>query len=1464
MGVLVLVPLLFYGILRSSKVQTFLAGRLTHYLSTELNAHVLVRGIDISWFMDIELEGLYISDHQYDTLLYVKKIIFDLDKLQYQKKIISINTISLQNPTIRLHKDQSDSLYNFQFLVDYFSSSDTALSTRIKWKASLKGLEIKNSRFSLDNDHYQTVNNQLDYNHLDINRLNINLSKISFLNDSISARINQLSFDEKSGFTLRKMKTDVLFTPTQLNCNNLLIRTDWSNIETDLSFLYDSVSAFNDFVDKVTLKAYLLPSDLDLRDLVFFVPEVQGMKNRFVINGEVDGKISNLKIKDLQVNYGTFSSFHGNIALNGLPLLEETFIQLNIKNFHTNQYDLTSFQLPGGAYLSVPEQLTEMGNITVQGRFTGFYNDFVSYARFKTDIGSVFTDISLKNNSSSGQIEYSGKIRTREFNLGLLLKQQEYFGKVNLTADITGSGLNLDDLLINLDGVVDSLYFKGNTFKEIRISGGILDRRFNGYLQVTDQRLGLDFNGYIDFKTANPVFDFVTSIDHAGLNRLNLVQSDSVMTISTLVKAHFEGLEPDSIRGSLSMDSTVFMMNRSRYFMKRMDFSINPEPGGGKTILLTSDFVNASVKGSYTFDQLEPSLRLYLNRFFPALTGQTDNIVQAKQPAFVFEILLKDSRPFSRMFYPGIGLADNTLITGNYKPDENDVNLKASSSFINIQGISVQNWYMDGLSTPTELQLKTGCLHLNVAENIGLDSLLIATHGKNDTIGFTVTWNNENQQFRNWGDLTGYLSILTPSTFNFNLGKSKTVINDSLWSSAENNMIEIEKNVIRIKNLSYSSGNEQIELNGVVSKDPEDILKITLKHFNISSFDFLTVDQGVDFDGFVNGKLEVLDVFNAPKILSDITINNFAFNKDKLGNAKVITRWESDKQALFAKIDIIHLGNIGEIDPINIYGYYYPMKKENCLDFAIAIKQFNLGSIAGFLSSFSSKFEGIARGNLTLKGNLNKPDLEGIVMVNRGEIRIDYLHTEYSFSDTIELGKNSIRFTDVIARDQSNMNVTINGDIKHDYFRDFKLDLRLKPHQLLMLNTSSSDNTLFYGTAYGTGNVWIHGPGNNLMIDVVAKTDLGTQISLPINTNLNIPDNEFITFSTTTQDLISQQENAAFLYTGVSLNLDVDVTPDATVRIFMPSDMGIIKASGKGMIKMDVDTRGQFSIVGDYEVTEGSFLFTLQNVVNRLFQIQAGGKIIFYGDPYATTINLRAIHKLDVPLTGLRLTEKVASLKKKIPVNCIIDLKGNLFNPELVFKISTPETDPEINRIIFSQLDTNNQQQMSEQMIFLMVLKQFKPLERSNPLDLNASVGSSSWDILSSQLNGWLSQISKDFDIGVNYKPGDRLTNDELSVALSTQLFDERVIIDGNFGYNAGSRSPSTTSQNASNLVGDVKVEVKLTDDGRFRVKAFNKSNNVSLFENNSPYTQGIGIFFRKEFDNIGELFKGRKKKQNP
>jgi len=138
---------------------------------------------------------------------------------------------------------------------------------------------------------------------------------------------------------------------------------------------------------------------------------------------------------------------------------------------------------------------------------------------------------------------------------------------------------------------------------------------------------------------------------------------------------------------------------------------------------------------------------------------------------------------------------------------------------------------------------------------------------------------------------------------------------------------------------------------------------------------------------------------------------------------------------------------------------------------------------------------------------------------------------------------------------------------------------------------------------------------------------------------------------------------------------------------------------------------------------------------------------------------------------------------------------------------------------------------------------------------------------LSNQLNHWLSQISNDFDIDFNYRPGDNITSNQVEMALSTQFFNDRVNVEinGNMGLgNAQTSAPKSGFNN--NLVGDVNVDFKITESGKFRVKYSARANDPMIEDD--PYTQGVGIFYREEFDSFVELLKGYlakiRKKEEP
>ncbi|MCX6312529.1 MAG: translocation/assembly module TamB domain-containing protein [Bacteroidetes bacterium] len=211
-------------------------------------------------------------------------------------------------------------------------------------------------------------------------------------------------------------------------------------------------------------------------------------------------------------------------------------------------------------------------------------------------------------------------------------------------------------------------------------------------------------------------------------------------------------------------------------------------------------------------------------------------------------------------------------------------------------------------------------------------------------------------------------------------------------------------------------------------------------------------------------------------------------------------------------------------------------------------------------------------------------------------------------------------------------------------------------------------------------------------------------------------------------------------------------------------------------------------------------------------------------------------------------------------------------NPDVSFDINLPTADQNIQETVKSYTQTDLEK--NRQVLSLMVLNSFMTpteLRDGNTSSSNLAGGTSATllsNFVSGTMNNWLSQISTDFNMGVKYRPNDDLTTQELKVYLGTQLMNNRITIDGNVGKVNANQATSTTGTNGQ-WVGDVNVEYKVTDDGKVRLRAFNRSNDNTIATTNSAYTQGVGVFYREEFETGKQLrkryngyFTSKKKKE--
>jgi len=502
--------------------------------------------------------------------------------------------------------------------------------------------------------------------------------------------------------------------------------------------------------------------------------------------------------------------------------------------------------------------------------------------------------------------------------------------------------------------------------------------------------------------------------------------------------------------------------------------------------------------------------------------------------------------------------------------------------------------------------------------------------------------------------------------------------------------------------------------------------------------------------------------------------------------------------------------------------------------------------------------KGLATGKVRIRGTLKNPLVTGDIMMQKASFIVNYLNTRFYFTHNVVITPDAFTITNMDVQDDEGNHAHVSGAVRHNKFNNIRLDLDMDFKNFILLNEVQSRNQGYWGRGYGTGVGTIRGPLLSLMIDVSAKTSPKTKFFVPISTTDEARTMDFITYveklsDEADRDLLDFSVESAKGYEvnlyGATVNIDLEVTPDAEVQLIFDSKVGdIIHAKGSGNLRIYIPPTSGFTLTGDYTIEQGDYQFTLQNMPVKKLQIEPGATLKWTGDVSNAQLDIDAVYRTKAALSDLLQDESNPDLAQRLPVECHLLMTGYLESPNFDFNIVLPPTSNDIAR---TQLQNLTKEEMNKQVISLLILNRFMPLQGTSSGTAkgyeNAGL-STTTEVLSNQLNYWLSQITKDFDVGFNYRAGDQLSSDEVEVALSKQILNNRMTINVNGNYDV---RPTTTS--TSQLVGDVEVEYKINKSGKVRLKVFTRANDHLLYEY-APYTQGLGLFYREEFDTFGDL----------
>ena len=1468
---IVILLIIAYLLLRLSAVQTYIAKKTADYLTEKVGVEINIGRLNISDFINVEIEKFSARDLHDSLFVVSKRISVKINPSYLLDDILYVENIEIDSTFFALIEYSGENEMNINKIIDAFTDDNNKLDTAESTLGyRVKNCKLSNSTFILDlqdSKHFD----EMDYEHLYIDSINIEISDFVVQNDSLIGNIKHLSVNESCGFKIKAFQGQTLVSPRQIVIPDLYMRTNESWLYADFQLKYNEWPNWLDFINKVRFNTHLDSSIINMNDIGYFSKSMVGMNNYISASSKITGSVKNLRLRKTHLSYGRDTKFNGDIALSGLPEFEQSFIRLSVKSAKTNRGDLNRFKLVNQETLNLSTELDKFGVISFKGRFTGFYYDFVSKAVFNTALGRITTDISLQPNKNKTDIRYSGRIKTTDFKLGEFLGTN-YLDNISMNGSIKGSGLtSVLDAKYNID--FSNITIAGYDYHRLNIRGVVKNKRITSTLDFQSDTSKVFADGFFDFSDSTNQIQLKAGISGVSLNKLLMIDKDTLGTISSIINIELKGSDIDNLAGAIELDSTTLVYKGVSYKADTIKLKSVFNEASKREVDFTSPYLNASLSGFRKVSDFPNMYNLLFHNVLPNLINSSSiaviNPIHWKEHKdrldeyLKFDIDFLESEELSQLLFPSFNLSPSSKLNGRYNFSNDSLSLNLISSDMIFQDYKASNINLRVNKNEGVMRYNVKANYLQTPNDISFNSMDLFGYINMDTVNFNLQWGDTT--LINKGDLTGKIIWDDTNSFEIDITKGDFYINDSLWQIKPNAIIKskyhyLEVSDFEIEEHTNSAYTNSAYINGLITDNSHDVLKMRFDNFNVSLIDFYTKKWDTDLDGFISGNFEISSLWNNPGFESNFKIKEFKLNGVDLHSMKVNTIYSRSREAIVVDMSIYSPDMINKY--IDFGGFFYPFKNDNQFDLEMRVNEFPIKSVEKYLSSFTSKVEGEATGSLRIKGSLLKPILLGAIDVNIDDILVDYTNVHYKINDKLIFTPDYFGLIDARATDLMGNPMLVTVKVNHHYFDNLKLDINVRANKSQILNTTEENNDIFYGNAFASGYFKMNGSFDKLKLNMDLTPKGESYIAIPISSQLSAEQTDFLSFviidSSIIENLHVDEEDPLKF----EMDMFVDIKPNTTIELVMDKKVGdVISANGSGRINIIYDKDENLFIYGKYVIEKGNYLFTMQNILNKRFKIEDKSNIVWDGEMENAKIEMKAVYHTEAKLWDLVQQIDTSDVyKRNSKVNCIINISGSLYNPKVSFDIKLPDesiaTQELVNSLISPQA-TGNSEELNKNFVSLLVLGQFQAPSGYGNGDINqALLTHNATEVLAEQVGNILNQMSDKVEIGVAYNAGDDITTQELAIALSYSMLDDRLLIDGKFGGGGGS-----TDENASRrVVGDLNVEYKLTKDGRIRAKVFNRTNYYDPISRKAPYTQGVGISFRKDFNTFRELFQSNKK----
>lgn len=1313
---------------------------------------------------------------------------------------------------------------------------------------SLKKLAVQNTSLVFKTDS-QTF---------DVSRFNTQLEDFVYTPERTSGKLKSASMVEKRGFVLRQLQTNFVYSDTQTSLESLLVQTNETILRNRAVLRYRSLEELSENIGNVNVDVNLQNSQLGFKDVLTWMPSLRKTppfdRNPTAIvkvNGIVTGKVNNLTLKavDVRTLQGTRLRMEGKIA--GLPDPQKMAVDVKVTEFSTTKADIERI-VPKDA---LPTSIELPAKIGLTGSVKGSLDNLTLDTRLASDLGDATFVGNLKNFVRGKNQGYQGTLVLKDFNAGKLLKQPpEQLGKLSLTATVDGKGINPKTLEAELKGTVLSADVKGYTYQNLNLSGTYRQQQADFIAAIADPNATLRLTVQADLRPEYPVVSSEVDIDELRLKPLNLYTEN--VAIRGKITAAFASTNPADPRGTLVIQDGVLIQDGKEIPLQNISVNLENE-NGERLAVIEAPFLKARATGVFRYEQLADILLTEINRYFAlpdieykpvtepyrfALDGKVANHAVLK--AFVPALTRMDTVQFSMQLN---SQQDTTMRMQLQAPlVEYDSMVVARSSF-SMAGANNKAVYSArvGQITSGTTTIRRTYLDGEIANNI---------------VGFNLVLKDSVDKDRH--GLEGMLASVD-NNYRLQLRRRGLLLDYKNWTADSTGYVQFGKDGLLAKQFKIEQNRQRLFVNSL-TETPNGPIRVEMDSLNLRPLVAIVADSML-VGGVLAGNVVLQNYTQGtPAFTGDFSIRGLTFMNILIGdlNAKADNKTADN---IVAEATLKSPQN-----DVRLSGNYL-LKSKAPLDLKLDIQKMGMQTVEAFSIGQLRRTRGSLTGQATVKGAIDKPQIDGSVGFDSVSFNVTQLGATYRINNSrLQFKGSDILLQKFVVSDTANRPLQIDGKINIANIPDVSYDLNIAGKDFTVLNATRKENEFFYGKGIVDANLHVAGTGSKPTIDGSVKLKEGSDISIILPDD-NLGENAtegIVEFINPNKPAVADSDTVATASVDyaseISLNLEIDDRSQLTIVVDELNGDNL-KVRGNAQLNAGISPSGQVFILGLYELTEGSYDLTFE-ILKRGFTIQKGSRLIWTGDPMKADVDITAVYPVMAELTPL-VPNSTDYKNKKLPLQVLLKMQGSLEKPQITFDIQPDKTRlsaGEVTRIqddgVFTELQ-QNQAAMNKQVFSLLVLNKFSGEQSS---DFFSSVNpeliarESVSKLLTDQLNMLASDLIKGVKLDFNLNSTSVATasgtaaQTDLNVGLSKGFLDDRLTVNvgRNFEIENGARASRSTE-----IIDNVNVNYNLTRDGRYAFRAYRKNQYQAVLEGFIVET-GVSFALVLDYDKLNEMFK--------